>query len=350
MVNAVLYRHRIIVRQHYLKLTVFDCRVAIARIDLLAGMSDDSLMHVGDEPMTPGTGGHTLKLILVTGVAGAGKTSALAALADHGFETVDNPPVKLLTAIVDDFAGEETRLAIGIDERSRGFTTERCADIISQLRARGDVEVTLLFLRCSDEMLLRRFQETRRRHPMAEGAPVEAALVLERAMLEPLRVQSDVLIDTSDLSLTDLRREIGDRFGEDTDSMTVSLISFGFKKGAPRGVDLLFDMRFLANPYWSAELRSKTGLDSEVQSYIEADGNYHSTYEKMNDLILSLLPLYTREGKSYLNIAIGCTGGKHRSVMVSERLGESIRTAGYMPVIRHRDLPAKNQKRTMAFV
>jgi len=284
------------------------------------------------------------KLILVTGVAGAGKTSALAALADQGFETIDNPPISLLQAIVEDFAGEGARLAIGIDERSRGFTTERCANVISEIRARGDTEVTLVFLECADEMLLRRFQETRRRHPMAEGAPVEAALVLERAMLEPLRVQSDVSIDTSDLSLTDLRREIGERFGDDAGSMTVSVISFGFKKGAPRGADLLFDMRFLANPYWLAALRSKTGLDPEVRAYIESDENYGNIYGKMEDLVLSLLPHYADEGKSYLNIAIGCTGGKHRSVMVSERLGESIRTAGFAPVIRHRDLHAAAQK------
>ena len=307
-------------------------------------------MGAHGEFLSPDGDGTTTKLILVTGVAGAGKTSALAALADQGFETIDNPPVSLLPDIVEDFSGEGARLAIGIDQRSRGFTTERCANVISDLRMRGDTEVTLVFLECADEMLLRRFQETRRRHPMAEGAPVETALVLERAMLEPLRVQSDVSIDTSDLSLTDLRREIGERFGDDAGSMTVSIISFGFKKGAPRGADLLFDMRFLANPYWMASLRAKTGLDPEVRAYIESDGNYADIYGKMEDLVLSLLPHYADEGKSYLNIAIGCTGGKHRSVMVSERLGESIERAGYAPVIRHRDLAAAAQKLTAAVV
>ena len=297
----------------------------------------------------PKVDGTIIRLILVTGVAGAGKTSALAALADQGFETIDNPPVKLIEAIVDDYADEGARLAIGIDERSRGFTTEYCADVIAKLRARGDTEVTLVFLECADETLLRRFQETRRRHPMAEGAPVEAALVYERAMLEPLRVQSDVSIDTSELSLTDLRREIGERFGDDEGGMTVSVISFGFKKGAPRGADLLFDVRFLANPYWSASLREKTGLDPDVRSYIEADVNFHSIFDKMNDLVVSLLPHYAAEGKSYLNIAIGCTGGKHRSVMVSERLSESIQAAGYMPVVRHRDMPLTTQKPVAAF-
>ena len=281
----------------------------------------------------------------MTGVAGAGKTSALAALADQGFETIDNPPINLLDAIVEDYSGGGERVAIGIDERSRGFTTERCADVISRLRARGDTDVTLVFLECADEMLLRRFQETRRRHPMAEGAPVESALVLERAMLEPLRVQADVSIDTSDLSLTDLRREIGERFGDDAGGMTVSIISFGFKKGAPRGADLLFDMRFLANPYWLASLRERTGLDPEVAQYIESDPNFTPLYNKMSDLVLSLLPHYANEGKSYLNIAIGCTGGKHRSVMVSERLGAAVEVAGFAPVIRHRDLRVAAVKR-----
>lgn len=307
-------------------------------------------MGAHDVFLNPDEDKTTTKLILVTGVAGAGKTSALAALADQGFETVDNPPINLLKAIVEDFAGEGARLAIGIDQRSRGFTTERCANVISEIRDRGDTDVTLVFLECVDETLLRRFQETRRRHPMAEGAPVDAALVLERAMLEPLRIQSDVSIDTSELSLTDLRREIGERFGDDAGSMTVSVISFGFKKGAPRGADLLFDMRFLANPYWLASLRSKTGLDPEVRAYIESDDNFGIIYGKMEDLVLSLLPHYAHEGKSYLNIAIGCTGGKHRSVMVSERLGESIQTAGYAPVIRHRDLHAAAQKLNAAVV
>ena len=300
--------------------------------------------------LIPDVSGGTTELILVTGVAGAGKTSTLAALADQGFETIDNPPINLLKPIVEDYAGEGVRLAIGIDERSRGFNTERCADVISELRERPDTKVVLLFLVCADEMLLRRFQETRRRHPMAEGAPVAAALVTERAMLEPLRVQADVSIDTSDLSLTDLRREIGGRFGSDTGAMTVSIISFGFKKGAPRGADLLFDMRYLANPYWRTDLREKTGLDKDVQDYIASDSHFNDLYKKMADLIVSLLPRYSDEGKSYLNIAIGCTGGKHRSVMVSERLGQSIRLAGYTPVIRHRDLPITARKQMTAEV
>ncbi len=316
----------------------------------MPSIGDDNVMGDAAPFLIPDEVGNTTKLILVTGVAGAGKTSTLAALADQGFETIDNPPINLLDSIVEDYAGEGAQLAIGIDERSRGFDTEHCANVISDLRARDDTDVVLLFLVCADEVLLRRFQETRRRHPMAEGAPVESALVAERAMLEPLRVQADVSIDTSDLSLTDLRREIGERFGSDAGAMTVSIISFGFKKGAPRGADLLFDMRFLANPYWRPELREKTGLDEDVRKYIAADEHFEDLYAKMADLIVSLLPRYSDEGKSYLNIAIGCTGGKHRSVMVSERLGETVRAAGYTPAVRHRDLPMAAHKHMTAAV
>ena len=299
-------------------------------------------MHDFTPPTGPGTGAHKVRLILVTGVAGAGKTSALAALADHGFETTDNPPISLLDAIMDDYAvngPEQAQVAIGVDERSRGFTTERCANAIAGLRARPDLDVSLLFLECSDETLLRRFKETRRRHPMAGDASVEAAMVLERTMLEPIREQADASIDTSDLSLTDLRREIGQRFGaSEGEAMTVSIISFGFKRGAPREADLMFDVRFLSNPYWSAELREMTGLDPEVDAYLGADPAFGEIYEKMEDLTVSLLPHFASEGKSYLNIAIGCTGGRHRSVAVSERLGKAVEAAGFTPVVRHRDL------------
>lgn len=299
-------------------------------------------MHDFVPPSGPYAGDRKVRLILVTGVAGAGKTSTLAALADHGFETIDNPPIGLLDAIMDDYAmtgSEESKVAIGIDERSRGFTTERCANAISGLRARSDLDVTLLFLECSEETLLRRFKETRRRHPMAGDDSVEAAMTLERAMLEPIREQADASIDTTALSLTDLRHEIGARFGaQDGESMTVSIISFGFKRGSPREADMMFDVRFLTNPYWSPELREMTGLDPEVEAYIATDPAFREIYNKIEDLVVSLLPHFSREGKSYLNIAIGCTGGRHRSVAVAEKLGAAVRDAGFVPAVRHRDL------------
>lgn len=299
-------------------------------------------MHDFAPPTGPGTGNHEVRLILVTGVAGAGKTSTLAALADHGFETIDNPPIGLLDAVMDDYAlngSNQTRVAIGVDERSRGFTTERCSNVIAGLRERPDLDVTLLFLECSDETLLRRFKETRRRHPMAGNASVEAAMAMERTVLDPIREQADISIDTSDLSLTDLRREIGQRFGgRDGEAMTVSITSFGFKRGAPREADVVFDVRFLANPYWNPDLRDKSGLDDEVDAQIAADPAFGEIYGKLEDLTVSALPHFAREGKSYLNIAIGCTGGRHRSVAVAERLGGAVEKAGFTPVVRHRDL------------
>ncbi len=289
-----------------------------------------------------GVSGETMRLVLVTGLSGAGKTSALGALADCGFETVDNPPIKLLDAIMDDFAASshrDVRVAIGVDERTNGFTTERLANTISALRQRQDVTLTLLYLDCSNETLLRRFTETRRRHPMAGGETVEAALALERSVIVPLKEQADITVDTSDLSLTELRREMQERFSEEPgDSLSISVVSFGFKRGAPREADILFDVRFLTNPYWNPDLRSSTGLDAEVDIFVSKSEGFTEVFNSLCTLVGQVTPLYAKEGKSYLTIAIGCTGGKHRSVAVSERLGAFLRGLGYKPAVRHRDL------------
>ncbi len=310
-------------------------------------------------PQTDAFSGTTLagrpavRLVLVTGVSGAGKTSTLGALADCGFETVDNPPIRLLHAIMDDFVGSgsrSVRVAIGVDERTNGFTTELFADAVSSLRARSDLEVTLLFLDCSNETLLRRFTETRRRHPMS-GDTVEAALVMERSVIVPLKEQADIAIDTTDLSLTELRREVQERFSEESgDGMSITILSFGFKKGAPREADIMFDVRFLANPYWNPALRSSTGLDEEVDTFVANSMGFTEVFNNLSALLREVIPLYRREGKSYLTVAIGCTGGKHRSVAVSERLGAMLRGAGYAPAVRHRDLrkTAPSRPRTAA--
>ena len=282
-----------------------------------------------------------MRLVLVTGVSGAGKSSTLAALADCGYETIDNPPIRLLHQIMADFAASGTRavrVAIGVDERTHGFTTERFADLIADLRARLDLDVRLLFLDCSNNTLIRRFTETRRRHPMA-GETVEAALTMERAVIEPLREQADFAIDTSDLSLTELRREVQDRFGgEDGEGMAITILSFGFKRGAPREADIMFDVRFLANPYWEPDLRAGTGLDKDVDAYITESEGFATVFASLSTLLREVIPLYRKEGKSYLTVAIGCTGGRHRSVAVSERLGVMLRAAGHTPAVRHRDI------------
>ncbi len=299
------------------------------------------------------TGRPPIRLVLVTGVSGAGKTSTLGALADCGFETVDNPPIRLLHAIMDDFVGSGARgvrVAIGVDERTNGFSTRLFADAVSSLRERADLDVTLLFLDCTDDTLLRRFTETRRRHPIS-GDTVEAALAMERSVIEPLKEKADISVDTSDLSLTELRREIQERFAEeDGESMSITILSFGFKRGAPREADIMFDVRFLANPYWNPNLRSSTGLDPEVDSFVSSSPGFDEVFNSLATLLREVIPLYRREGKSYLTVAIGCTGGKHRSVAVSERLGAMLRGAGYAPTVRHRDLrkTAPNRPRSAA--
>ena len=289
----------------------------------------------------PYSGGQGMRLVLVTGVSGAGKSSTLAALADCGFETVDNPPIRLLHSIMDDFAASGPRavkVAIGVDERTHGFTTERFADLVAEMRERVDLDARLLFLDCSTNTLIRRFTETRRRHPMA-GETVEAALAMERAVIDPLREQADFAIDTSDLSLTELRREVQERFaGEDGEGMSITVLSFGFKRGAPREADIMFDVRFLANPYWNPKLRAGTGLDADVKDYVTASEGFGAVFASLSTLLREVIPLYRKEGKSYLTVAIGCTGGRHRSVAVAERLGAMLRAAGHAPAVRHRDI------------
>lgn len=296
-------------------------------------------------------GGRGMRLVLVTGVSGAGKSSTLAALADCGFETVDNPPIRLLHQIMDDFATsgpDPVRVAIGVDERTHGFTTERFADLISELRLRVDLDVELLFLDCANTTLIRRFTETRRRHPMA-GETVETALTMERAVIQPLREQADVTIDTSDLSLTELRRVVQERFGGvDAEGMALTVLSFGFKRGAPREADILFDVRFLANPYWDPDLRGGTGLDRDVDDYVARSEGFQTFFTSLSSLLNNVIPLYRKEGKSYLTVAIGCTGGRHRSVAVAERLGKALREAGHAPNVRHRDITRAGAPRARA--
>ena len=297
------------------------------------------------------------RIILITGVAGAGRTSALAALADMGFSTLDKPPINLLEAVIDELDTDESAkgVAIGIDVRSGGFSASAVADAMQALRKRADTELILMFMDCSDSVLLRRFAETRRRHPIGDENSVETALERERAILRSLREGADITLDTSDLSLTELRAALQTRFSaSQKPGLTLSLVSFGFKHGSPREADIVFDVRFLTNPYWVPELRSGTGLDKEVADFVKASDGYTEIFKQFSDLLSTALPLYEREGKSYLTVAIGCTGGRHRSVAVTEELAATLRRAGYGPVIRHRDFPTIeagiDEKRVLAQV
>jgi UPF0042 nucleotide-binding protein len=281
------------------------------------------------------------RILLVTGMLGAGKTTALRELEDLGWEAIDNFPVRMLHRLV---GGEpsEHPLAIGFDCRTRGFVPGDVIERVKWLHERKDVEVTTLFLDCAGLELERRFNETRRRHRLAQDAPVTVGIAAERELLSPLRRWADVLIDTTQFSTNDLQQRIRELFAESApQAMTVTVTSFGFARGMPPVADLVFDMRFLDNPHWDPELRELTGLDEGVGAHVEKDPAFASAFERIRDLVLELLPRYAAQGKRYVNVAFGCTGGRHRSVFVAERIAEALRGAGFSPTVLHRNLGSR---------
>jgi UPF0042 nucleotide-binding protein len=286
------------------------------------------------------------KILLVTGLSGAGKTLALQTLEDLGWEAVDNFPIRLAGPLLampspEGKAEPDYPLALGFDTRTRGFEPTRLIEQIKTLQKRGDLEISMLFLDCAGGEIERRYSETRRRHPLAQDRPAIDGIAQERTLMEPLRRWADIVIDTTRLSASDLQTEIRESFRTDAGKMTVSIQSFGFARGVPHNADLVFDMRFLRNPHWDAILRPKTGLDQDVADYVESDPAYANSVAKIADLLLTLLPLYDAQGKSYVRIAFGCTGGRHRSVHVVEHIGGFLRKNGYSPSIEHRNLNAR---------
>jgi UPF0042 nucleotide-binding protein len=286
------------------------------------------------------------RILLVTGMLGAGKTTALRELEDLGWEAVDNFPVRLLNRLIEREGergeSEALPLAIGFDSRTRGFAPVRVIERVKQLNARRDLEVTTLFLDCSTAELRRRFDETRRRHHLAQGVPVDVGVRAERELLAPLRRWADVLIDTTRFSSNELQQVIRQHFAADsTGMMTVTVSSFGFARGVPPAADLVFDMRYLDNPHWHPGLRELTGLDEPVGAHIEKDEAFAASYGRIRDLLLDLLPRYAQQGKTYVNIAFGCTGGRHRSVFMAERIASALREGGFSPTVLHRNLASR---------
>ena len=281
------------------------------------------------------------RILLVTGMLGAGKSTALRELEDLGWESIDNFPVRLLDRLVGQDAGSHS-LAIGFDCRTRGFAPD---DIIAQVKSwqdEGDIAITTLFLDCNGIELERRFNETRRRHYLAQDLPVASGIAAERELLSPLRRWADVLIDTSDFSVNDLKQTIRSHFAQTAPrEMTVTISSFGFSRGTPPNADLMFDMRYLDNPHWEPGLREQTGLDAPVGEFIERSAVFASTYDKMASLLLELLPRYAEQGKTYVNIAFGCTGGRHRSVYTAEKMAATLRDGGFSPTVLHRNLASR---------
>ncbi len=280
-----------------------------------------------------------LNVLLVTGMSGAGKTTALKALEDLGYEAVDNLPLSLLGNLVRSVDRFPRPLAIGIDIRTRDFGVELLSREIDTLRADGGVEVALMFLDCDDEVLGRRFTETRRRHPLAEDRPVSDGIRHERLLVSPLRDRADYVLDTSALAPGELRQQLRGRFDAKAESgMALFVTSFAYRNGVPRDADLVFDVRFLANPHYDPALQQLSGLDSGVQNFIAADPGYQPFFDSLTALIEPLLPRYESKGKSYLTIAVGCTGGRHRSVFIAEALAGWLREQGRPVSPFHRDV------------
>jgi len=269
------------------------------------------------------------RILLVTGMLGAGKTTALRALEDLGWEAIDNFPIRLLGRLVGNETADQP-LAIGFDCRTRDFVPTGLIERVKKLEGRDDIVVTTLFLDCGGHELERRFNETRRPHFLAQDMPVATGIAAERELLSPLRRWAEVLIDTTNYSTNDLQQRIREQFAASAPrAMTVTVSSFGFSRGMPPVADLVFDMRFLDNPHWDPALRELTGLDAEVGAHIERDPAFASAFAKIRDLLVELLPRYDAQGKSYVNVAFGCTGGRHRSVFVAERIAEALRESGF---------------------
>lgn len=278
------------------------------------------------------------EVVLVTGMSGAGRTTCLKMLEDLGFEAVDNLPVNLLGRILRPDGRGAERLAIGIDSRTRGFAPALLLGTLAEAREEGGAGPRLLFLECDDAVLLRRFSETRRRHPLGELAAVAEALAVERALMAPLKEAADLVFDTSDLALPDLRRMLAANFATDAPQLAVAVVSFAYRHGLPREADLVFDLRFLRNPHYDPALRPQTGCHPEVQAYIRSDPDFVGFTAGLQTFLEPLLPRYRQEGKSYLTIAFGCTGGKHRSVYMAELMGDWLRQRGWSVTTVHREL------------
>ena len=290
----------------------------------------------------PSTALTRLPVVLVTGPSGAGRSTAVRALEDLGYEVIDNLPLSMLPRLLD---GPQSGrpLALGVDIRNRDFGPELLIELFDDLVARGDLDAQMLYLDASEDILVRRYSETRRRHPLSPSTGPAAGVASELALMAPLRDRADILIDSTGLSPHDLKAEIERLFGGRQGSvMGVTVQSFSYKRGLPRGLDVVFDCRFLRNPHWDATLRPLDGRDPAVAAYIGNDARYEPFFQKVHDLVMFLLPAYKEEGKSHLGVGFGCTGGQHRSVAVTERLASALEKGGWPVSIRHREIDRRD--------
>ena len=276
------------------------------------------------------------RIVLVTGLSGAGKSSIMHTLEDLGYETVDNPPFSLLDELL---CRTDRPLAVGIDARTRGFAAAAVLEAMGRFKAETGISAELVFATADDAVLLRRYTETRRRHPLAPQGQVRDGIVAERALTDELRVAADLILDTSAISLPALRQAVGQRFGLTADEgLSLTLISFAYRGGLPPEADLVFDARFLRNPHYDQTLRPRTGLDPEVCAYVQSDPDCAPFQDAIRSMVLLLLPRFVQEGKKYVTVAIGCSGGRHRSVFLIEGLAKTLRESGWQPMVLHREL------------
>ena len=281
-------------------------------------------------------------LVLVTGPSGAGSTTAINVLEDLGFEVINNLPLSLLPRLLDGPPLSHP-LALGLDIRNRDFSIDALISAIDGMTNRPDIATQVLYLDASEEELVRRFSETRRRHPLVESGSLLSGISREKELLVPIRARADVLIKTTGLSPHDLRAEIERLFAPDEGHMmNVTVHSFSYKRGLPRGMDIVLDCRFLRNPHWDAALRDHDGRDAAVDAYVEADPHFTQFFAQIKDMMDLLLPAYKEEGKSHLSIGFGCTGGQHRSVAVAERLAKSLAADGWQVSKRHREMERRD--------
>ena len=287
--------------------------------------------------MTPDSPTSSPRILIVSGMSGAGKSTALEVLEDLGWETIDNVPLRLLEGLLSTGPTDGTPLAIGVDSRTRGYDPSSFLTLIDN----ADPGVELLFLDATAEAIQRRYNETRRPHPLGRDRPITEAIKAERELLSPLSKRATMVLDTSDYAVNQLQQVMRNQFGDAAaGDMVVTVVSFGFARGMPPLADLVFDMRFLDNPHWDPDLRPKTGLDVEVGEHITRDPAFAPSFERIRDLVLELLPHYQAQGRAYLTIAFGCTGGRHRSVFSAERMASILREEGHSPTVTHRNLAA----------
>lgn len=302
----------------------------------LAGSSADlPATPLADTPLRANPGHH---LLLVTGPSGAGRSTALNALEDLGFESIDNLPLSLVPRLLDG-PPLGRPIALGIDVRNREFSATALIELIDRLTRNPAVALEVLYLDCHPDALIRRYSETRRRHPLTPAGEPSIGVEREIDLLVPIKVRADVLIDTSEMSPHDLRADIGRWFDiQGGIRPAVSVHSFSYKRGVPRGVDMIFDCRFLANPHWQENLRARDGRDPAVAAHVEADPRFEDFFRLVQEMTLLVLPAQVEEGKTHLAIGFGCTGGQHRSVALAEKLAKALAEAGWQVSKRHREL------------